>query len=272
MGDLIGFGTRTFNIDETDENRYIYRLDQRNEYIAETIDLVTDSDTDPNPDPDPVSDDSRSSDAEVVELSLSSGSDSDSPDNYNARKQNVFHADDEKTWRSYEPMANGSEEMPPNHFVFSCENSAAPQSDIFNFGFGAHQTSSQANLFESTSPPPTTNVIDSSVMKRLELLKQQKKEAAEAKLINAQPLRKRRQTLVDNSCSAPSFQASTSIAISLQERATRLAEIGEKERVAREEAERLAAAKRVRVQPKVKQTHRSRGDKLAETMLNTGRN
>lgn len=311
MGDLIGFGTRTFNIDETDQNRYIYRLDQRNEYIAETIDLVTDSeDTDPNPDPDPASDDSRSHDSEVVELSLSDD-DSDNPDNYNAAEQNVYYANHDKysdhyndsyeqyfnntqydhgepklklspetqeTWRSTEPLVmlngnNSSNDLPQNHFLFSGSNPAATQSDSFGFDLFAQQSSSHANSCEApSSPPATTSAIESSVMKRLELLKQKKKEAAEAKLITAQPLRKRRQTLVDISYSTPpQHQASVSITISLQERATRLAEIGEKERVAREEAERLAAAKRVRVQPKVKQTHRSRGDKLAETMLNANR-
>lgn len=202
IGDLIGFGTPTHADYYEDTQRYVYRVEQRDDTIADTIDLVSDDEK-----------------PEMVEID---DSDSDSSDSSNI---------DEK------------------HTI-------------------------DANEYMQTQLPQ----VDPEVMRRVENLQKRKKELAAAKLIDAKPLKKRRKTILQEDYvwqdglqtkraanDLPGMMATT-VPIA-EQRAARLAEIGVKERLAREEAERIEAAKRVRAVPKVKRTLVTRNERLAEEML-----
>lgn len=214
-GDVIGFGSRTFDYEDTDTMRYVYRVDRRPDTNDEIIDLISDDEVEDTP--------RQPTEATIDDLSSES--------------------DDDAT-----------------------TSSANCTSD------GGHDGQSDENRSQ----------VDANVWERIQRCLQKKKEIAEARIIAAKPIRQRRRTLIDMEHTMRATAATAAatnrrsddieadrdqVDEAKRQRLAKLAEIGEQERLIREEAERIAAANRVRAEPKVKRTMLSRNEKLVWNIM-----
>lgn len=194
LGDIIGFGSRTYNYDPNDSNRYVYRVDERDETPVEIIELSDD-------------DEDIQTSADHVSASLSN------EDKGEALVSTEWHEPDQT---------------------------------------------------------PLRGQPDKEAWQRVQKLLMMKQKIADAQIVQAMPLRKRRQTMVDGSGLNTSLEHRRASMSGCRHpevaekkiRAAKLAQLGARDRIARDEAERIAAENRVQFVPKVKRTMCSRNEKL----------
>lgn len=225
VGDMIGFGTLCHNVDMSDQNCFVYRLDKRN--IKEIVDLLTDDEDD-----------------NISNASISSDLSGHSSDSFHSAKSTTDTSN----------VCQGGEEITLVEVSTECS----------------------VPTLHMQSPNP----IASDVLERINRAEMKKREIAEVVLVKPQPLKIRRKT-VSGRINEESKSKENNIRKSLQPahtnppemkkvmRSIKLAKIGERDREARETAKASANPNRIPVQPKVKITLMSRGEKLTAEMSKT---